>query len=97
MKTIFHSHKNRTFSKGLTHPFGKKMHSFSFLLSVKITLKIRFNNALDRKKSLFQYKDKIFQSPKHRTFPIGLTRTLVKKMQFFSLFVFGQNKTRKKI
>ena len=24
MKKIFHSHKNRTFPKGLTHPFGKK-------------------------------------------------------------------------
>ena len=40
---------------------------------------------------------KIFHSHKNRTFPKGLTHPFGKKMHFFSLFVFGQNKTRKKI
>ena len=82
-KKVFTVTKIVLFQKGLTHPFGKKMHFFfHFLFSVKITLKIRSNNVLDRKKSLFQYKDKIFQSPKHSTFPIGLNRGLVKKCNF---------------
>ena len=33
-------------------------------------LEIRFNNVLDRKKSLFDYEVKIFQSPKNRTHAI---------------------------
>ena len=53
MKKIFHSHKNRTFPKGLTHPFGKKCIFFLYLFSVKIRLEKRFNNVLDKKKTSF--------------------------------------------
>ena len=48
----------------------KKCNFFHFLFSVKMRLEIRFNNVLDRKKSLFDYKVKIFQSPKNRTHAI---------------------------
>ena len=47
---MFQGPKTRTFPKGLTHAFGKKMQFFYFLFSVKITLEIRFHNVLDRKK-----------------------------------------------
>ena len=50
----FQSPKNRPFSKGLTHAFGKKKCNFiHFLFSVKIRLEIRFNDVLDRKKNSF--------------------------------------------
>ena len=48
----------------------KKCNFFQFLFSVKMRLEIRFNNVLDRKKSLFDYEVKIFQSPKNRTHAI---------------------------
>ena len=57
-------------------------------------LQIRCNDVLDKKQTLFDYREKIFQSPKNRIFPKGLTHFFAQKMQFFSLFVFGENKTR---
>ena len=44
--------------------------------------------------SFFDYKNKIFHSLKNHILPKGLTHAFAQKMQFFSLFVFGQNKTR---
>ena len=41
------------------------------------------------KNTFFDYKDKMFQGPKTRTFPKGLTHAFGKKMQFFLFFVFG--------
>ena len=67
------------------------------MFSVKIRLAKRFNNVLERKKTFFEYKDKIFQTPTNCTFPKGLTHAFGKKMQFFSFFVFGQNKIRNKV
>ena len=65
----------------------KKCNFFHFLFSVKMRLEIRFNNVLERK-TLFNYKGKLFQSPKHRTFPMWLTHGLVKKTQYF-LYLFS--------
>ena len=48
-------------------------------------------------KTLFDYKVKNFQSPKNRTFPKGLTDAFDQKMFCFSLFVFGQRRTRNKV
>ena len=48
-------------------------------------------------KTLFHYKVKNFQSSKNRTFPKGLTDAFDQKMFFFSLFVFGQRRTRNKV
>ena len=61
---------------------------------VKKGLQIRCNDVLDKKQTFFDYKENIFQSPKNRIFPKGLTHAFAQKLQFFSLFVFGQNKTR---
>ena len=46
------------------------------------------------KKQTFEYKYTIFHRPKNRIFPKGLHMLLTKKCQFFSLFRFGQDKTR---
>ena len=90
---ISESPKNRIFPKGLTHGFGQ----YLYLVLVKTTLEIRFNNVVDRKETFFEYKNKIFQSPKNHNFPKGFTHAIDKKMPVFSLFVFGQNKTRNEV
>ena len=64
---------------------------------VKTRLEIRFNNFLDRKETIFDYKTKISKSPKNRMFPKRLTHAFGKKMPILSLFGFGQNKTRNKV
>ena len=46
---------------------------FLYLVLVKTRLEIRLNNVLDRKETFFEYKNKIFESPKHGSFPKGLT------------------------
>ena len=74
----------------------KKCHLFIHLFSVKISLEKRLHNFPDRKQTIFAIKNLIFQSPKNRIFPKELTHAFGQKMPFFSLFVFGQNKTRKK-
>ena len=82
----FQSPKNRIFPKGLTHAFGQKIH-FCFNFFIKIRLKIRFNNVLKRKQTLFDYKNKHFQSPKNRIFPKGLTHAFSQKIHFcFNFF-----------
>ena len=86
---IFQSPKNRIFPKGLTHAFGKKMPILSFLVLVKTGVEIRVNNVLDRRETFFNYKNKIFQSPKTGIFPKGLTYAFGQKMPIFSLFVFA--------
>ena len=73
----------------------KKFQFFLYLFLVKTRLEIRFNNVLDRKETFFDYKNKIFQSPKNRIFPKGLTHAFGQKMPNFSLFGFGQNEIRK--
>ena len=47
------------------------------------------------KKLFFECKNEIFQSPKNLCFPKGLTHAFGQKMPNFSLFGFGQKKTRK--
>ena len=49
------------------------------------------------KKLFFEYKNKIFQSPKISVFQRGLTHTFGQKMPNFSSFGFGQNKTKKMV
>ena len=77
--------------------YKEKFLIFLYLVLVKTRLEIRFNNVLDRKETFFEYKNKIFQSPKNRIFPKGLTHAFGQKMPIFSLFGFGQNKTRNKV
>ena len=59
----------------------KKCNFFRYLFSLKIRPEKRFNNALDRKKNFFDYKNKIFYSLQNRLFPM----LLVKKANFFSI------------
>ena len=92
-RKISESPKNRIFPKRLTHGFGQ----YLYLVLVKTTLEIRFNNVVDRKETFFEYKNKIFQSPKTHNFPKGFTHAIDQKMPVFSLFVFGQNKTRNEV
>ena len=63
----------------------KKCEFFLYLVLVKTRRQIRFNNVLDRKETFFEYKNKIFQSPKNpnRIFPKWLTHTFGQKMPNF--------------
>ena len=54
---------------------------------VKTRLEIRLCNVLDRKETFFEYKNKIFQSPKYGIFPKGLTHAFGKKMPILSFLV----------
>ena len=49
------------------------------------------------KKPFLAIKNVIFQSPKNRIFPNGLTHDFGQKMNFFSSVLFGQNKTRNNV
>ena len=66
---IFQSLKNRTFPKGLTHVFGKKMPIFFVYVDfVKIRLEIMLSDFAQEKETFFTIKNRIFQSPKNRIF-----------------------------
>ena len=52
------------------------------------------NKVCDKKQTFFDDKDKFFESPKNRIFQKGLTHAFGQKMTNFSVFRFGQNKTR---
>ena len=57
----------------------KKCQFFLYLGLVKTRLEIRFNNVLDGKETFFEYKNKIFESPKNGSFPKGLTHVFFSK------------------
>ena len=67
----------------------EKCQFFLYLVLVKTRPEMRFNNVVDRKETFFEYNNKIFQSPKNRIFPKGLTHAFGQKMPIFSLFVFA--------
>ena len=69
----------------------KKFQFFHYFVWLRIRLEIRQNNVLDTKEPFFGYKNKIFQSPKKRIFPKGLTHAIGKKIPILSLFGFGHN------
>ena len=94
---LFHSPKNRIFPRGLTHAFSQKYHLFLYLFSVKIRLEIMLNKVWDRKETFFDYKNKNFSTSQKWHFFRGLTHAFGQKMQWFSLFVFAQNRTRNKV
>ena len=91
--TIFQGLKNGIFPKGLTLRLVKKCNFFLDLFSVKKRLEIRFNDVLDRKETFFLTIRKFFEGLKKW----HCTHAFDQKIQFFSLFVFTQNKTRKKV
>ena len=75
----------------------KKCQFFLYLFLVKTRLEIRFNNFLDRKETIFDYKRKISKSPKNRVFPKGFTHVFGQKMPILYFFGFDQHKTRNKV
>ena len=75
----------------------KKFNFFLYFFSLKQGLKISINDVLDRKQTFFDDKDKNFKSHKNHIFPKELIYAFGQKMQNFSLFRFGQNKTRNKV
>ena len=87
--------KQETFY-GLYMLLVKKCQFFLYLVLVKTTLEIRLCNVLDRKETFFEYKNKIFQTPKYGIFPKGLTHAFGKKMPILFFFGFGQNRSRNK-
>ena len=60
--------------------WSKNVVFFLELFSVKIRREIMFNNVLERKETFFGQKNVIFQSPKNRIFPNGLTHDFGQKM-----------------
>ena len=66
----------------------KKCNFFLYLFSIKIRIKIRFNNDLDSKQTFCYYKEKLFHSPKNRIFPRGLTHAFSQKYHLF-LYLFS--------
>ena len=60
----------------------KKCQFFLFLDLVKIRLEITLNNFVEEKKPFSTIK-KLFQSPKNRIFPKGLTHAFGQKTPFF--------------
>ena len=73
----------------------KKCNFFLYLFSIKIRIKIRFNNDLESKQTFCYYKEKLFHSPKNRIFPRGLTHAFSQKYHLF-LYLFSV-KTRLQI
>ena len=73
----------------------KKCQFFHYFVWLKIRLEIRLNNVLDTKEPFFDYKRKMSESPKNFSFPKVVTHAFGHKMPNFSIFGFGQNKTRK--
>ena len=52
------------------------------------------NNFVEKEKTFEEnFLKKLFKSPKNPIFPKGLTHALGQKLEFFSLFDFGQIRT----
>ena len=81
-KRIFQILKNHIFPKGLTPVYKQKMPISSLFRFIKIRLEIMLKDFADKKETFLDYKKQNFQN------------FLVRKLPIFSLFVFGQNKTR---
>ena len=75
----------------------KKCNFFLYLFSVKIRLEIMLHKVWDRKETFFDYKNEVFESLKNCIFPKGLTHAFGQQMDFFSLFVCGQKRTRNEV
>ena len=65
----------------------KKCQFFHYSVGLKIRQEIRLNNVLDTKKTFFDYKRNICESPKNRIFPKGLTHAFGQKIPILSFLV----------
>ena len=96
------SRKICIFPKELTHAFNQNIYIFFSLIvfGKKKRLEITFNNVLDRKETVSGHtKFNLLKSQKlhFSIVPKGLTHAFGQKYIFFSLLVFGQNKTRNNV
>ena len=64
------------------------------MLLVKIRLEIMLSAFAEKKETCFDFKKQSFFKSKKCSFPKGSAHAFGQKMPFFSLFRFGQNKTR---
>ena len=79
------------FSKGLTHDFGQKLKISSLFVFAQNGLEIMFDDHLVRKEALPDYKNIDFIEFLYWIISKGFTYDFSKKLEFSSLFVFGQN------
>ena len=70
----------------------KKCHFFHYFVWLKIRLEITCNNVVDRRETCFEYKNKIFHSPKNGIFPKRFTHATGQKMPIFSYFFFAKKR-----
>ena len=66
----------------------KKWQFLLYLGLIKIRLEIMLKTLQSKKKPFGAIKSRIFQSPKNRVFPKGLTHAFDQKMPISSLFRF---------
>ena len=85
--------KSHFFLKGLFQAFDQKSQILLYLDLAIIRLEKLLSHFAERKETFFDYKKQNFSKSKKSTFPKGLTHAFGKKMPFFSLVRFGQNKT----
>ena len=70
------------------------MQFFSLFVFGQKRLEIRFNDVLERKEPLFNIKTTVLNVSKIEFFQKGQPMLFCQKMPNFSIFRFGQNKTR---
>ena len=88
---LFQKFQKSYFFEGVNPCFW--LNQFFLFLLVKIRLQIRFNNFLDRKEEFIFVSKQNFPKSQKSHFSKGVNPCLWGKIQLFSLFVFGQNKT----
>ena len=74
--------------------WSKNANFFVYVDLVKIGLEIMRSDFTQEKGTFLTLKNRIFQSPKNRIFPKGLTHAFDQKILISSLVRFDQNKTR---
>ena len=74
--------------------WSKNANFFVYVDLVKIGLEIMRSDFTQEKGTFLTLKNRIFQSPKNRIFPKGLTHAFDQKILISSLFRFDQSKSR---
>ena len=82
-KQTFSKSKKCAFSKRLTHAFGRKSFFFPYLDLIKKRLKIMLFTFAEKKDTFLTFENRIFQSPRNRTFSKGIIHAFGQKMPIF--------------
>ena len=100
-KESFFGHKKFNHSKSQNRIFPmllvKQCIFFLELFSVKRKLEIMFNNVLETKEIFFSHKKLNLSKSQKSHFSTGVNPCFWSKNVLFSLFLFGQNKTRNNV